>query len=834
MYQQSIDTDVEKGFVKTLGKSEVKSTFGKEWYLPHHPVLNPNKPGNVRRVCNAAAKYKDVGLNDKLLAGLELLHGLIGTIFRFREGPIALTADIESMFLQVQVPERDKSCLRFLWRPTMNERVQIYEYQRHVFGAKSSPTCANYALKQVAIDKEDEFPIAAKTIQNNFYMDDFIKSVETPEESIKVFKQLQPSLSKHGFELKKWITNSEVVTNAIPEDLRSISNTKQVEVEPGKEGSSVLGLQWTITDDSLQVCRGTSKEVETPITQRKLLSLVSSVFDPLGLFAPFSVHMRRLLKSNWSKNGQHWDNSVEPNEEEEYLKWKAQLPEVAETSIDRRYFSTAKDKWELHVFADASEDTMCAVAYLRSKPKEYSADLAFVIGKCRAAPMRHLSIPRLELQAAVMAVRLKEQIVKEHEAKIQSCNFWSDSTTVLQWIHSSHRKQQVFVANRVTEILDTTNVSQWNHVSGINNPADIGTRAISVDELKRSEWLTGPAWLKQRENEWPEQLNLTFASDEQNDEMVFSAKVKEKKPMIQWERFSNYNRLVNTMAYIQRVFKKHKPATKTLSVEEREDAQASIFRLLQQEQFTEEMKSLKAEKELAEYIAAWNRVRIEEHLIQQGIRWKFNPPAAPHFGGVWERLVRSCKKAMYAVLGNRSVTEDVLSTTMCLVEQTLNARPLTQVSSDATDLEAITPNHFLLGNKNLCLPYLSGSEQFVDHRKLFRQTQAYADLIWDRFRKEYLPTLNSRKKWQTTTERSLQRGDLVWLVEDSDKRGYYNLGRITETFEGSDGVIRSAKIRTKDGYYKRPVVKLAPVLPTEGDVFTKENRAGDVGAELKE
>ena len=136
-------------------------------------------------------------------------------------------------------------------------------------------------------------------------------------------------------------------------------------------------------------------------------------------------------------------------------------------------------------------------------------------------------------------------------------------------------------------------------------------------------------------------------------------------------------------------------------------------------------KFIGAEKELAEYIAAWNKVRIEKHLIQQGIRWNFNPSAAPHFGGVWERLVRSCKKAMYAVLGNRSGTEDVLSTTMCLVEQTLNARPLTPVSSDATDLEAITPNHFLLGNKNLCLPYLSGAQQFVDHRKLFRQTQAF-------------------------------------------------------------------------------------------------------------
>ena len=134
---------------------------------------------------------------------------------------------------------------------------------------------------------------------------------------------------------------------------------------------------------------------------------------------------------------------------------------------------------------------------------------------------------------------------------------------------------------------------------------------------------------------------------------------------------------------------------------------------------------------------------------------------------------------------------------MCHVEQTLNARPLTPFSSDATDLEAIAPNHFLLGNKNLYLPYLSGAEQFVDHGKLFRQTQAYADLIWDRFRKEYLPTFNSRKKWQTTTDRSLQQGDLVWLVEDRDKRGYYNLGRITEIFEGFDEEIRSAKSSNK-------------------------------------
>ena len=257
-------------------------------------------------------------------------------------------------------------------------------------------------------------------------------------------------------------------------------------MESNTEASSVLGLKWTVTDDSPQVYRETNKKVEAPITQRKFLSLVSSVFDPIGLVVPFSVHMRWLLKIIWTKNNQHWENEVEPSEEEEFLRWKEQLPIVAETIIDRRYFTRERDKTDLHVFADASEDTMCAVAYLFSQLKEYSADLAFVIGKCITAPMRHLSIPRLELQAAVMAVRLKEQIVKEHVMKINSCSFSSYSITVLLWINSSHRKQQLFVAGRVAEKLDTTDVSQWKHVSGINNLLNIGTTAINIKELKIS------------------------------------------------------------------------------------------------------------------------------------------------------------------------------------------------------------------------------------------------------------------------------------------------------------------------------------------------------------
>ena len=138
-------------------------------------------------MCNAAAKYQGVALNDKLLPGPHLLQSLIAIIFRFREHQIALSADIEAMFLQVAVPSDDSRFLRFPWREDPEQRIEIYEYIRHVFGAKSLPTCANYALLQVAKDNAKEDENLVKAVQRNFYMDDFLKSVRTPQEAIEIY-----------------------------------------------------------------------------------------------------------------------------------------------------------------------------------------------------------------------------------------------------------------------------------------------------------------------------------------------------------------------------------------------------------------------------------------------------------------------------------------------------------------------------------------------------------------------------------------------------------------------------------------------------------------------
>jgi hypothetical protein len=176
--RETIHNDLEKGYIKRIVLNE-GATEEKQCYLPHHPVLNPNKPGKIRRVCDAACRYQRSSLNYHLITGPDLLNSLTGIFMRFSEEKIALSADIEAMFSQVAVPKEDQPVLRFLWRDSTDSDSETYQYQRHMFGAKCAPTRANYARYQNAKDNEHEFPDAAAAVERNFYMDDFFKSVDS-------------------------------------------------------------------------------------------------------------------------------------------------------------------------------------------------------------------------------------------------------------------------------------------------------------------------------------------------------------------------------------------------------------------------------------------------------------------------------------------------------------------------------------------------------------------------------------------------------------------------------------------------------------------------------
>ena len=258
-YQETIDTDVNAGYVRKIDQTELNETKDKlQWYLPHHPVINPPKPEEVRGVCNAAAKYQGVVLNNKLLPGPDLLQSLIGIIFRFREHPITLSADTEAMILQVAVTNDDDRCLRFLWPENSEQKIEVYEFTWNVFGAKSLPTCANYALHQVAKDNAVNDESLVRTVQRNFYMDDFLKSVGTPREATEIHQKVRDILSKGGFNLTKWITSDDEVKTQIPEADRSTKVVSTFEAEP--QSSSILELNRNVDTDSLIVYRGTEQK----------------------------------------------------------------------------------------------------------------------------------------------------------------------------------------------------------------------------------------------------------------------------------------------------------------------------------------------------------------------------------------------------------------------------------------------------------------------------------------------------------------------------------------------------------------------------------------------
>ncbi|XP_075248374.1 uncharacterized protein LOC142341333 [Convolutriloba macropyga] len=157
----------------------------------------------------------------------------------------------------------------------------------------------------------------------------------------------------------------------------------------------------------------------------------------------------------------------------------------------------------LPIFTDASEVTMCIVAYPQVQATLKLTYVMFYYLKCRVAPTRHTTILKLRHQAAVYGVRLRRQILREHDVNLDKIYHWTDSSTVLLWLQSAHKKQHVFVANKAAEILENSSMDQWRHLKGIENPADIGTRGMSIEDLKECGWLNGPAWLQTDEKKWP-------------------------------------------------------------------------------------------------------------------------------------------------------------------------------------------------------------------------------------------------------------------------------------------------------------------------------------------
>ncbi|CAG9113679.1 unnamed protein product [Plutella xylostella] len=753
-----------------------------------------------------------------------------------------------------------------------------------------------------------------------------------------------------------------------------------------------------------------------------------SIFDILGFLSPFTIKGKIMLQCTW-KNGLQWDDVITDSIHEKWSEWITLLQRVGSLSVPRYYqipmgASEKEDvlnvlnnigpvspsnsdapppagytNLQLHIFCDASTQAMCTVAYWRWETNVIRT--AFVSSKCRVAPVKHMSVPRLELQAALLGARLADNIEREHTMKPIKRIFWSDSSTVLHWIKNDARNYKSFIAHRLGEIDELTHTSEWRYVPTSVNVADVATRETCEFSVFENEWFHGPAFLLDDESSWPRvlltpqvnELDLECVTIVQTnpldtrfvpDPLKFSSwlrllrstsvmisfidiKIKKLTGVINGDMMIRAERLlikyaqmqsfpddlkdlkkINTLSkssklltlspylddfgilrvggrieaardvpadmkhpvildgrhHIARLIVKHlhiraahgnhetvvnelkqkywvlkiRPTVKRVAMEcmvcrirkaeprpprmgdlpearmahhqrpftfsgldlfgpmevtvgrRREKRYGVLFTCLTvraihielvatlttdslimalrrqacrrgwaQQLFSDNGTNLRgADTELRRSIQDLDQQVLKSAAINYGTTWTFIPPTSPHWGGAWERLIRSVKASLKIILRERAPREEVLLTLMAEVEQIVNSRPLTHVSVEPGSSEALTPNHFLLGSSSN-LPVLGEfCESDLYLRKQWRISQRLADMYWSRWVKEFLPELIPRRKW-TDEVPPVKVGDLVVIVDGNAPRNMWLRGVVEAVLPGKDERVRVVDVRTRAG-----------------------------------
>ena len=622
-YAEFIEDLQVKGYARTVPVEQLCQNNGKVWYLPHHNVINPKKPEKTRVVFDCAAKFNGKSLNEHVMQGPDLTNSLVGVLLRFRQECVALIADVEAMFHQVRVDEKDVGALRFLWFANGDITKEPEERQMmvHLFGGIWSPSCATFALQKTAEDHKAHFKgNIVSTVKKNFYVDDLLKSVKSSDDAVGIYKDLKKLLSLGGFNLTKWISNKREVIDAIPEEDRS-KELKKIDFERDiLPVERALGVQWNVANDSFQY------NVNIPAreaTKRGILSFISSIYDPLGMVSPFILTAKIILQ-NLCREKIGWDDEIPCTAVSRWNNWIKELPQLAELKVQRCFkpenFGEVKTV-ELHHFSDASEDGFGAVSYVRTINHEGKIHCSFAIGKSRLAPLKPMTIPRLELSAATVAVKLDRMLKRELEIRVDRSVFWTDSTAVIKYINNENKRFQTFVANRIAVIKDGSDPSQWHYVQTKMNPADDASRSVPVKDLTGdSRWINGPSFLWQSNETWSVECKEDFKVEDDDAELkksVQSHSVMAEKSHgmgmneLIFSKLSSWIMLKKAVSWMLRfkhwlILKSKIPVavsnsvpTGKLTVEELTKAEHAIISCVQMNSYKDEIDTLKSgEKQL--------------------------------------------------------------------------------------------------------------------------------------------------------------------------------------------------------------------------------------------
>ncbi|XP_038069094.1 uncharacterized protein LOC119738319 [Patiria miniata] len=613
-YNSFVGDIIQKGHAERVPVGDCSSNKAGVWYIPHHGIYHPKKPGKIRVVFDCSATFKGVSLNGHLLQGPDMINNLVGILCRFRQNPIAFMCDVEQMFHQFKVNCEHRDYLRFLWWEGGDFNTDPLEYRMcvHLFGAVSSPGCANFGLKSIAEDYWSECgEQAAQFVQRDFYVDDGLKSVCCSSEAISLINQTKDLCSRGGLHLHKFVSNSRDVMECIEpkqrakgiQDLDLIHDTLPVE--------RALGVQWCVESDCFNF-RITLQD--KPLTRRGILSTIGSIYDPLGFVAPVLLTGRRILQ-DLCRNQVDWDSPLDDEIRSRWECWRGSLPRLEELKIPRCYqpdtFGNVVSR-ELHHFSDASTVGYAQCTYLRQTDDQNRVHCSLVMGKSRVTPLKLTTIPRLELTAAVVSVRVGSLLARELDIDARHF-YWTDSKIVLGYINNETRRFHVFVANRAQQIRNHSDPSQWRHVASEENPADEGSRGITPSELATSKWLKGPAFLW--EENLPMEQNPGYQLIEGDPEVraVQVMATQSTLPAIDLTRFSDWRQAKRVIAtcidFKKRLQNRHErispevtqndgqqmaaiPDKERLTVQDIQHAEIQILKLTQKEAFPRELHAL--------------------------------------------------------------------------------------------------------------------------------------------------------------------------------------------------------------------------------------------------
>jgi len=574
-YDQIIRGYLKDGIAEMIPESDSDNRIR---VLPHHPVFkDDSKTTKMRIVLDASAKKgpDDNSLNDCMAEGQNFLSNLMGILLRFRYGEYAFTADIEKAFLQLNLHPDDRDAVRFFWFSDAKKascfplKPDLFRMKRLPFGIKASPFLLCASIQHHLDVHGDTSPETVGKLRESLYMDDLIYATDDLKAAHNISQSAKSLFQDMSMNLRKWCSNFPL----------NVSDT--VENESGK----VFGIPWHIKTDSLVFSVDKSATIST---KRELASYLCSVWDPFGYLAPFVLHFKLLLQKAW-RDKIEWDQEL-PIEIAEAIK--------SQLGFDRSFISVPRcliknGQCELFCVCDSSERAYSACVYVGVRDGAGNLNSSqLLISKVRLAPVRKITIPKLELLGALLLAKLVHLVRNQIHLDFKT-HFFCDSQTVLHWIQNKEKQWVPFVQRRVQTIRELVPDQNWSYIPSKENPADIASRGCSLPCLQSNKlWWQGPNW------EYIDVPSPTTLADVMGTESACNTAINQStyENILPLNRYSTWSKAIKVVMYVKKFIRACRKQTllPDVSPSEVEEAEKTIFRLVQHEKYPQEIETLLA------------------------------------------------------------------------------------------------------------------------------------------------------------------------------------------------------------------------------------------------